>query len=429
MGASAASTDVHNQNLDTGQKMVLQREKNTEFIKEMADQFKNNKRSTEGLAMLEKFKDDIDQATYDDIKVSLEEGAGAEFAQTETDKIMRMNLGEKDALAYARENYKDQKRDDVVERVKLRYKESKRIDKETRDESTRYYWNQILDIQAKTGRGVNARETMNDQLELANKMADPSAKAAAIRQINQRAMGQDTVTDPVIWSAYLRQSVEDPEGFKNEVLEHHLDKLSPADFKQLRQWQSDMIAGDGAGATDAEIRAIVNDFGEKEIRGEKLSDEQRAKFYRKLHDEVYRQEATTNQQVRQIAYDLMREGELYKDWWPDPDKYKFEAEEGDIWYTEEEGLHIDNLDGDIRSGIIQGLKDSKKRGYTNQPLNQKRIAKMAIAIEKMPKEHRDAITKQFKKNKGKEPTEAQIVEMYVIGLERDEAESRTRGGS
>lgn len=173
-------------------------------------------------------KDRILPDVRDSLSKMITEGNAIQEAQSATDSIMNMGLNEKDSLAYARKNYSGKQRDQVVQRLKVRYSEQEQIKIFNDIEASQVAYNQILN-----GQDIDVVNASN--------LTDEVAKSLGEYKVAIET-GTPVVTSPENKSRLDFLYADHPSQFMNTNLLQYRSSLSDSDYNQYVKLQSDMIA-------------------------------------------------------------------------------------------------------------------------------------------------------------------------------------------
>lgn len=176
----------------------------------------------------ERNKDRILPDVRDSLSKMITEGNAIQEAQSATDSIMNMGLNEKDSLAYARKNYSGKQRDQVVQRLKVRYAEQEQTKIFNDIEASQVAYNQILN-----GQDIDVVNASN--------LTDDVAKSLDEYKVALET-GTPVVTSPENKSRLDFLYADHPSQFMNTNLLQYRSSLSDSDYNQYVQLQSDMIA-------------------------------------------------------------------------------------------------------------------------------------------------------------------------------------------
>lgn len=169
-------------------------------------------------------REQIAGASRAGLKELIDEGTLRAKAQDRTDAIVAKGLTETDALAEARKISDDQERDEVVSRVKVRYREMEAAKAQREKDLADEAW----DIFAREGRVSALPTKLLDELD------------GRTLQALKNAESGDTTEDWDYYYTMLQDAREDPEAFAQRDLRQDFPNLSAAQRGSVLKLQEDL---------------------------------------------------------------------------------------------------------------------------------------------------------------------------------------------
>jgi hypothetical protein len=302
-------------------------------------------------------RDEIDGTERAQIEEVLRKGSVRQQAQEATDAIFEKGLSEREAFAYVRENYEGEAEDEINQRVRMRFAEADQI----RERGQRRAADEAWSLYASRRNLDDVPTTLLDRMD--------GRDIETLRDHAQRtATGKQVVTDPTTYYGLRSMIQQNPAGFAALDLRRYVGQLSPADFEEFVKLQTGTPAERTDASTLQQQLAVTHNL--LELKGEDAA--KKGMLDKAVIDTVNAEQVRLGKKLN---------------------------------YDERQKI-IDRMliEGDVSRGFFN---DSEGRYFEAAA-----AGTGATFVPNIPDADRDTITTKFKAKTGREPTDAEITDIF-----------------
>lgn len=258
----------------------------------------------------------LDVKTRAQLEGVLKVGGLKIIAQNFADQVDATGLGEAEALKAARSKFKGEEEEAIVHEIKTRFGEQSQARERGQKTASDAAW-----------QAFSKRGRLGD-IPAATLAAMDGRDLGAIKTHAQSLVeGRQAKTDPNVYYDLRKLAAGEPAVFQSLDLRRHLDKLSPADFREFAKLQTDTKGLKDAATLDAQLSQVHNELGWKGSDREK-----KGAFDKRVTDAVNDEQQRRGKQLdyterRKLIERMALDGEVLSGAWykPDTDRKFYEV--------------------------------------------------------------------------------------------------------
>lgn len=274
------------------------------------------------------------------LEKQLKQNTTNQFALNKADELWKSGKSESEQLAEAYKINDPDKRDATIARIHARAADDRRAVEEEHRNKLNASYNEF-----------NKAETAEEAQSIIDKTIDFSAKKLLRQEYEIKFGGKKRETD---WNSYyeLKQlAADDPDHYKKVNLLQYRNGLNDTEFKELVKLQT------ATGRDEAFKIRTRKQIIDQSLKPLKVSDENKALFFRKAEEMAMLEKAETAQSFQNIVDRLLVKGEVLSGAWykNDPDKRAYELDE-----TEYAKWQPDVIPPAEEAKILEALKRAGK---------------------------------------------------------------------